>query len=234
MEDEFYELFSETRLMIIRELKCHGGIDNMEAIRIAQLILNRFIFLCFAEDLLLIPSETTADILLTPIKHKNLTKYTMWNRLNELFIFADEGNDERGIGPFNGGLFKEDLYGLKIMDKVEDLSFFDDCYKTWKFEEKYGEIESLIGVYKDTLNPIYKNLLIISTFDFGSELSVNILGHIFENSIGDIEELKDETTERRKKDGVYYTPEYITDYICRNTIIPYLCKRGGGSIPYIS
>ena len=226
LEDEFYKLFSETRLMIIKELKFNEGMDNIEAIRIAQLILNRFIFLCFTEDLLLIPSETTADILLTPIKHKNLTKYTMWNRLNELFIFADEGNQERGIGAFNGGLFKEDLYGLKIRDKVEDLSFFDDCYKTWKFEERYEEIESLLDVYKDTLNPIYKNLLLISTFDFGSELSVNILGHIFENSIGDIEELKDETTERRKKDGVYYTAEYITDYICRNTIIPYLSKSG--------
>ena len=26
-------------------------------------------------------------------------------------------------------------------------------------------------------------------------------------------------------EGIYYTPEYITDYICRNTIIPYLSKN---------
>ena len=150
----------------------------------------------------------------------------MWDRLNELFRFADKGNEIRGIGAFNGGLFKESLRHLKIRDTVEDLSFFSDCYKTWKFEEKYKEIESLLGVYKNTLNPIYKNLLLISSFDFGSELSVNILGHIFENSIGDIEELKEETKERRKKDGVFYTPEYITEYICRNTIIPYLSISG--------
>ena len=227
LEDEFYKLFSETRLMLIKELEHSSeAIDRIEAIRLAQLILNRFIFLCFAEDLRLIPSETTADVLLTPIKHKNLFEFTMWDRLNELFRFADKGNEERGIGAFNGGLFKESLRHLEIRDKVEDLSFFNDCYKTWKFEEKYEEIESLLGVYKDTLNPIYKNLLLISSFDFGSELSVNILGHIFENSIGDIEELKDETTQRRKKDGVFYTPEYITDYMCRNTIIPYLSISG--------
>lgn len=227
LEDEFYKLFSETRLMLIKELE-HSSedIDRIEAIRLAQLILNRFIFLCFAEDLRLIPTETTADVILTPIKHKNLFEFTMWDRLNELFRFADKGNTERGISAFNGGLFKESLRHLEIRDKVEDLSFFDDCYKTWKFKEKYEEIESLLGVYKDTLNPIYKNLLLISSFDFGSELSVNILGHIFENSIGDIEELKDETTERRKKEGVFYTPEYITDYICRNTIIPYLSISG--------
>ena len=227
LEDEFYKLFSETRLMLIKELEHSSeAIDRIEAIRLAQLILNRFIFLCFAEDLRLIPSETTADVLLTPIKHKNLFEFTMWDRLNELFRFADKGNEERGIGAFNGGLFKESLRHLEIRDKVEDLSFFDDCYKTWKFEEKYEEIESLLDVYKDTLNPIYKNLLLISSFDFGSELSVNILGHIFENSIGDIEELKDETTERRKKDGIFYTPEYITEYMCRNTIIPYLSISG--------
>jgi len=227
LEDEFYLLYSETRLMLIKELEnSDDNIDRLEAIRLSQLILNRFIFLCFAEDLRLIPPETTADIILTPIRHNNLSRYTMWNRLNELFMFADEGNIEREIGSFNGGLFKEDLYGLRIRDKVEDLSFFDDCYKKWKFEEKYEDIKSQLGKYKDNLNPIYKNLLIISSFDFGSELSVNILGHIFENSIGDIEELKDESKSRRKRDGVFYTPEHITDYMCRNIIIPYLSYSG--------
>ena len=36
---------------------------------------------------------------------------------------------------------------------------------------------------------------------------------------------------KRKRDGVYYTPEYITDYICRNTIIPYLSKSDKITIP---
>ena len=227
LEDEFYQLFSETRLMLIKELEhSSSDIDRIEAIRLAQLILNRYIFICFAEDLKLIPSETTADVLITPIEKKNLFEFTMWDRLNELFRFMDKGNEIRGIGAFNGGLFKENLRNLEIRDFIEDLNFYDDCYKKWKFEEKYEEMNNLLGVYKDKLNPIYKNLLVISSFDFGSELSVNILGHIFENSIGDIEELKDQTQERRKKDGVFYTPEYITDYICRNTIIPYLSQTG--------
>lgn len=227
LEDEFYQLFSETRLMLIKELE-HSSedIDRIEAIRLAQLILNRYIFICFAEDLKLIPSETTADVLITPIEKKNLFEFTMWDRLNELFRFMDKGNEIRGIGAFNGGLFKENLRNLEIRDFIQDLHFYDDCYKNWKFEEKYDEMTNLLGEYKDKLNPIYKNLLVISSFDFGSELSVNILGHIFENSIGDIEELKDQTKERRKKEGVFYTPEYITDYICRNTIIPYLSQSG--------
>lgn len=230
LKDEFYKLFSETRLMLIKELEYSSeDINRLEAIRLSQLILNRFIFLCFAEDLKLIPSETTTDILSTPIKHKNLSESGMWNRLNELFIFANKGNEEREIGAFNGGLFKENLEHLKIRDTIVDNSnFFNDCYKEWKFPEKYEGIKHLFGVYESKLNPIYKNLLLISSFDFGSELSVNILGHIFENSIGDIEELKDQSKTRRKKHGVFYTPEYVTDYICRNTIIPYLSNSEGG------
>ena len=235
LEDEFYQLFSETRLMLIKELEYSSeDIDRVEAIRLAQLILNRYIFICFAEDLKLIPSETTADVLITPLEKKNLFEFTMWNRLNELFRFMDKGNEVRGIGSFNGGLFKENLKNLEIRDFIEDLHFYDDCYKNWKFEEKYDEMTNLLGEYKDTLNPIYKNLLVISSFDFESELSVNILGHIFENSIGDIEELKEEldkdkTKEKQKKDGIFYTPEYVTDYICKDVIISYLSMNGNAT-----
>ncbi|UCG02070.1 MAG: Eco57I restriction-modification methylase domain-containing protein [Candidatus Heimdallarchaeota archaeon] len=31
---------------------------------------------------------------------------------------------------------------------------------------------------------------------------------------------------RRKEEGVFYTPNYIADFICKNTIIPYLSKGG--------
>ena len=51
-EDEFYQLYSETRLMLIKELEFSSeDINRHEAIRLAQLILNRYIFICFAEDL---------------------------------------------------------------------------------------------------------------------------------------------------------------------------------------
>lgn len=223
-EDEFYKLFSETRLMIIKELR-YSGIEKIEAIRYSQLILDRFIFICFAEDKHLLPSGTSTDTLLIPINNKNLLEFTLWDRLNELFRFIDLGNKIKDISKFNGGLFEENLRNLEIRDFIEEHDFYDDCKKNWKFKENNEEIEEKIINYKDKLNPIYKNLLIMSSFDFESEVDVNILGHIFENSIGDIEELKDQKKNKRKKDGVYYTPEYITDYICRNTIIPYLSKN---------
>lgn len=198
-EDEFYQLFSETRLMLIKELESSEKIDHHKAIRLAQLILNRYIFICFAEDLKLLPPLTSTNTIMTPIENANLRKNTVWNRLNELFFFVNEGNLQKGINEFNGGLFAEELDEFKIRDMVDDLTFFDDCYKKWNFKEQYEKIKPQIENYKDVLNPIYKNLLTISEFDFESQLDVNILGHIFENSIGDIEELKNEDRSRRKK-----------------------------------
>jgi hypothetical protein len=66
----------------------------------------------------------------------------------------------------------------------------------------------------------------LSDFDFESEISVNILGHIFEQSLTDLEEMNasindtefDKKKSKRKKDGVFYTPEYITRYIVENTL----------------
>ncbi|MDY0124179.1 type I restriction enzyme HsdR N-terminal domain-containing protein, partial [Sulfurimonas sp.] len=54
----------------------------------------------------------------------------------------------------------------------------------------------------------------LSDYDFMSDVSVNILGHIFEQSLTDLEELQaniehtdfDKKKSKRKKDGVFYTP----------------------------
>ena len=109
------------------------------------------------------------------------------------------GNPKENISHFNGGLFKNDdvLNSLNIDDKV--------------FEE----------------------LKKISDYDFDSDLNVNILGHIFEQSISDIEELKksisgeefDQKKSKRKKDGIFYTPQYITKYIVENSIKNWLDDR---------
>ena len=73
---------------------------------------------------------------------------------------------------------------------------------------------------------LYLHTLKLSEYDFISEVDVNILGHIFENSLNELDEIKaqlagetvDKTKTKRKKDGVFYTPKYITKYIVENTV----------------
>ncbi|MBI5680509.1 MAG: Eco57I restriction-modification methylase domain-containing protein [Methanobacterium sp.] len=226
LEKEFYKLYNETRLMLIKEFEEINELSRLDAIHYAQMIMNRYMFICFAEDIELLPPQISTDTIQTPILKGNLRHGSIWQRLNELFLDINEGNEYKKISQYNGGIFKEDLDHIKIRDIVEDQKFFNDVYQNWKFEEYEKEANIDLGPYGPKVNPIYRNMLTISTFDFSTELDVNILGHIFENSIGDIEELKEDSKGRRKKEGIFYTPDYITDYICRNTIIPYLSKNG--------
>lgn len=229
LENEFYKLYNQTRQMLIKELQKNNQLDKDKAIEYAQLILNRYMFICFCEDKDLLPENTSTDEILTPIRRKVLAINTIWNRLNELFYFINNGNPDNDITGYNGGLFKEDLSHLKIRDKIEENSIYDDIKVKWSFPEQEHIIDHELKHYHN-INPIYRNLLIISSFDFNTDLTENILGHIFENSISDLEELKNEKESKRKKEGVYYTPEYITKYICENTIIPYLSKENNNNI----
>ena len=73
---------------------------------------------------------------------------------------------------------------------------------------------------------LYEHTFKLSQYDFASEVDVNILGHIFENSLNEIDEIKaelegqkiDKSKSKRKKDGVFYTPKYNTKYIVANTV----------------
>ena len=69
--------------------------------------------------------------------------------------------------------------------------------------------------------------------DFESEVDVNILGHIFENSLNEIENITaelegqeiDKSKNQAKKDGVFYTPEGITKYIVDNTLVDFVSEK---------
>lgn len=77
---------------------------------------------------------------------------------------------------------------------------------------------------------IFEHIKALARYDFESDLNVNILGHIFEQSLSDLEAIKNEldgiVTQKnkgiRKIDGIHYTPEYITHYIVKNTIDAYI------------
>ena len=103
---------------------------------------------------------------------------------------VDEGrfDVDPPINKYNGGLFKPD----EILDNLH---------------------------IKDI---IWDDIIKLSKYDFDSDLNVNILGHIFEQSISDLESLKAEISgdvivkgkTKRKRDGIYYTPEYINKVYC--------------------
>jgi len=117
----------------------------------------------------------------------------LYSEFIRYFGYINEGNEKLNIDAYNGGLFQFD----EILDnvKIDDEILITDSLK-------------------------------LSNYDFDSEIDVNILGHIFEHSLTDIEKLNaeisgenlDKKQTRRKKEGVFYTPNYITKYIVENTV----------------
>jgi len=86
-------------------------------------------------------------------------------------------------------------------------------------------------IVSDSLCEGFKKL---GDYDFNTEVSVTVLGHIFEQSITDLEALQAQasgevietkakaTTGKRKREGVVYTPDSLTRFIAEQTLGNYL------------
>lgn len=183
--------------------------EPIELFKKSQKLLDRFLFIFFAEDRNLLPTNLIfrinkewQNLRLMRIEVSLYDRYKVYfNDLNSgakvvLPAFSETASkqiEEHQIFAYNGGLFKAD----EILDNIK----VDDSI-----------------LFKHTEN--------LSNYDFASEVDVNILGHIFENSLNELDEIKaelegqviDKTKTKRKKDGVFYTPKYITKYIVENTI----------------
>ncbi|MDK2063814.1 Eco57I restriction-modification methylase domain-containing protein [Aliarcobacter butzleri] len=189
---ELYKDFSAFRTHLFENIvKNNENIDKSTLLRLTQKLCDRIIFILFAEDRGLLTPNTIKEII---TRHsQDVFGKSMYEYYKIYFYAINEGNEKLNIPKYNGGLFAKDelLDNLKIDD--ENLNM---------------EAQKL------------------SSYNFESEISVNILGHIFEQSLTDLEELQanieninfDKTKSKRKKDGVFYTPEYITKYIVENTL----------------
>ena len=166
-----------------------------------QKLLDRLLFIFFAEDGGLLPPNSMVRIIEQWEQLKEMDEYRpLYNRIKKYFGYMNTGfhGKKYDIFAYNGGLFKPD----EVLDNI----FISD-------------------------EPLVEHTRRLSTYDFESEVDVNILGHIFENSLSEIEEVSQQIrsgetpkTSKRKQDGVFYTPQYITKYIVENTV-GHLCNE---------
>jgi type I restriction-modification system DNA methylase subunit len=170
--------------------------DSLTLFRKSQKLLDRFLFLFFAEDRNLLPPNSVRLILndWRDLQERDV-EIPLYQRFKKYFEYLNTGfkGKRYDVFAYNGGLFKP--------DEVLDSILIDD-------------------------ELLFKHTSKLSEYDFVSEVDVNILGHIFENSLNELDEINaqlageeiDKTKTRRKKDGVFYTPKYITKYIVENTV----------------
>ncbi|MFV8224779.1 Eco57I restriction-modification methylase domain-containing protein [Christiangramia aquimixticola] len=164
----------------------------------SQKLIDRFLFVFFAEDRGLLPPNSIHKIIQNWEMLRDMdVEQSLYDRYKIYFNYLNTGREAKGdhaeIFAYNGGLFKPDpiLDMLKIDNEL-----------------------------------LLKHTKKLATYDFESQVDVNILGHIFENSLNEIESVNaeiegadfDKQNSKRKKDGVFYTPKYITKYIVENTV----------------
>lgn len=192
--DKLYRDYKALRLQLLGAVQeADDTIKALDAIALAQKILDRVLFIAFAEDTGLLPDNTLAAAFTARDPYN---PRPVWENFKGLFRAIDLGSEELKIPRYNGGLFHPDkaINGLDLPDAI------CEGFKT------------------------------LGEYDFASEVSVTVLGHIFEQSIADVERLQavargeeeEEKTSgasgRRKRDGVVYTPDYIARFIVAETL----------------
>ena len=227
--DNFYADYSTFKRLLFEDLcennlqseECHADSENRHAELVSasgddgkinklllfkktQKLLDRILFILFCEDRNLLPPNSIAGIISDYQKLKEMGYgQPLYNVFKTYFDRIDKGyknesDSSKNVFAYNGGLFKTD----EVLDNI-----------------KVGDDVLFIHTKR------------LADYDFESQISVDILGRIFENSLTEIEEVQKEieaektgekvennNVGKRKKDGVFYTPEYITKYIVENTI----------------
>ena len=173
-----------------------------------QKLLDRLLFIFFAEDGGLLPPNSMVKIIEQWVNLRDeYDEYQpFYARVKKYFGYMNTGfqGKKYEIFAYNGGLFKPD-------EVLDSLTISDDL--------------------------LVDHTRKLSEYDFESDVDVNILGHIFENSLSEIEEVTQQINSgtqpssvaatagetpayhsKRKQDGVFYTPQYITKYIVENTV----------------
>jgi adenine-specific DNA-methyltransferase len=116
---------------------------------------------------------------------------------------------------------KQDIY----KNLIPYFKYADDKYNSGIFDFKNDKLTSSLIIDDKILKEIIINLYYPnSPYDF-SVLNIEILGSVYERFLGKTIRLTsshqakvEEKPEVRKAGGVYYTPEYVVNYIVKSTI----------------
>ena len=187
---KLYEEYRDLRKKLYQDLcRRHSNLLATEVLQHTQTVLDRILFIAFAEDRGLLPSKTIES---TCDYRDKFHPVPVWKNFCAVFRWIDKGHEAERYPAYNGGLFQEDA-------NIDDLDITD---------EMCAELKKL------------------AAYDYRDDVSVDVLGHIFEQSISDLEELRGSSgvpgaqpkISRRKSEGIFYTPAFITRFIVDQTL----------------
>jgi type I restriction-modification system DNA methylase subunit len=186
---------------------------QLQVVQSAQKFIHRGLVICFFSDhpSELLPKGLLKDIVETGENLPQIKQPKIYPLIKDLFRTIDVGSPEHyphDIYDYDGGLFEED----EILTNIE---LPDDLFqKTYEIRAD-GEVEYTIeGVYG------------FYALNFHTELNEHVLGRIFEESVGDIEQVRANLAEdqnnpfsgTREEYGLYFTREGLTEFVAQNAI----------------
>jgi len=229
IESTFYKEYRAYREHLVRVLISHNlnfAGTKGRLVRLAQKLIDRCIFVMFCEDMgerLSFPPNALRDYLreLSKSAFYAPEEQDAWNKIKELFRAMDVGGHfgTRLLNKFNGGLFAPDaeLEALIVPNEVF-------CSKL------QGDNDTTLKAMPLTLLYFAGSYNFGTTGHTGRAVTLYTLGRIFEQSITELEALEAAADERpsltvvskRKRDGVYYTPEWVVERVVAETLGPRL------------
>jgi hypothetical protein len=170
LTNQFYALYADIRQRVLTRLcRENATVAPPEILRCTQKLLDRVLFCAFCEDRGLLPAES----LKRAFEHRDpYNPHPLWLNFRGLFRAIDGGNAGLNIPAYNGGLFALDpaLDALQVPDEVcahfKELGDYD-----------YRPAREVADAAESTA--------------VRSVIDVDILGHIFEQSITDLERLRE-------------------------------------------
>ncbi|WP_051081577.1 Eco57I restriction-modification methylase domain-containing protein [Thiofilum flexile] len=218
-----YKAYRDFLFQTLVEYNRKQRLTPRQLVRLTQKLLDRLLFVMFCEDMgayLQFPVNLLRDLLIKDSQDTELRPdgTDFWEEtVLRLFKAMRNGGEFRtnSISKFNGGLFASDadLDDLHVPNKVFFAPF-------------QGVDNDSILKHKNTI------LYFSANYNFGLEeggnraIGLYTLGRIFEQSITDLEIMEAEAAceeslmklSKRKTDGVYYTPEWVTAYVVEETL----------------
>jgi hypothetical protein len=229
IEETFYRNYRAVRDRLYNVLVAHNQDfpgTRTDLLRLTQKLLDRLIFAFYCEDMgerMLFPPQLIRDRL-----KRESTEHTydpdgdeIWTWLRRLFDYMNTGGKwgQLPVPHINGGLFETDplIEGLHIPNHVFAAV-------------GQGHNEASLERAPDTVLYLCARYNYAAQGDARESLSLYTLGRIFEQSITELEykvgEIENRDTlaklGKRKRDGVYYTPEWVVDELVRQALDPWL------------
>lgn len=223
VQKEFFKKFGELYHLVADDVRKTPGINSEEVPRLAQLILDRLLFLYFIQKKGWL--DRNPDYLYSRFREQFEDKPDdigyFSTVLAPLFRALSNGDKDEKVGivpHLNGGLFEDsDQLGAP-----EDM-------KRWRLRIRNSTFKA---IFDDLLERFNFTVTEDTPLDVEVAIDPEMLGKIFESLILKLE--KNPEDDLRKLTGSYYTPRPVVHFMCRQALQEYLAGELAGGAEKIS